>query len=94
MPRLDRTGPSGYGPGTGLGMGPCGAGMAWGRGRGFRRFSRRGLGRGLRRFWGYGNYLPEITKDQESETLRNEVKSLEEELKVTRERLSEIESQK
>ena len=32
MPRLDETGPLGYGPGTGRGLGPCGAGMrrGWG----------------------------------------------------------------
>ena len=38
MPRLDRTGPLGYGPRTGRGMGPCGTGMGWGRGFGWRRF--------------------------------------------------------
>jgi len=42
MPRLDKTGPMGYGPATGRGLGPCGAGMArrgWNcRGFGFRRF--------------------------------------------------------
>jgi len=41
MPRRDRTGPYGYGPGTGWGLGPCGAGTrrGWaGGGYGFRRF--------------------------------------------------------
>ena len=36
MPRQDQTGPLGYGPATGWGRGPCGAGLK--RGRGFRRF--------------------------------------------------------
>jgi hypothetical protein len=31
MPRFDRTGPLGYGPGTGWGMGPCGYGRGMGR---------------------------------------------------------------
>lgn len=41
MPRFDGTGPQGFGPRSGRGMGPCGAGMGYGRGdaRGFgRRF--------------------------------------------------------
>lgn len=33
MPRLNGTGPQGYGPMTGRGMGPCGCGMR--RGAGF-----------------------------------------------------------
>ncbi|GMX58366.1 MAG: hypothetical protein MCSN_0200 [Candidatus Microsyncoccus archaeolyticus] len=37
MPRFDRTGPLGYGPGTGWGMGPCG----YGRGMGRRFYSRK-----------------------------------------------------
>lgn len=31
MPRYNGTGPLGFGPGTGWGLGPCGAGMGWGR---------------------------------------------------------------
>jgi len=38
MPRFDKTGPLGFGPGTGWGLGPCGAGFGWGRGFGGRRF--------------------------------------------------------
>ena len=40
MPRFDKTGPLGVGPGTGLGLGPCGAGLRRGfaRGFGWRRF--------------------------------------------------------
>ncbi|OGZ32457.1 MAG: hypothetical protein A2V69_02455 [Candidatus Portnoybacteria bacterium RBG_13_40_8] len=39
MPRLDGTGPMGYGAGTGRGFGPCcsGLGRGLGRGYGFRR---------------------------------------------------------
>ncbi|MFA5009474.1 MAG: DUF5320 family protein [Candidatus Paceibacterota bacterium] len=40
MPNLDKTGPTGMGPGTGRGMGPCcgriGRGYGWGMG--MRRF--------------------------------------------------------
>lgn len=37
MPGFNGTGPRGFGPGTGRGLGPCGAGQArgFGRGRGF-----------------------------------------------------------
>jgi len=82
MPRFDGTGPSGYGPGTGWGLGPCGAGMGW----------RRGLGRGFgrRRSWGYGPYQPQITKKEEKEILEEEVTGLEEELKAIKARLAEL----
>jgi len=54
MPRLDRTGPEGEGPKTGLGRGNCGRGEqqdagAPARGRGFG--GRRGWGHGWRRPW-------------------------------------------
>ncbi len=62
MPRGDRTGPSGQGPGTGRAFGYCygfdlpgytkgpgrGMGSGFGLGRGMRR------GRGFRMGWGYG----------------------------------------
>jgi len=42
MPKLNGTGPTGQGAGTGRGLGPCGGGMRLGRGCrsgfGFRRF--------------------------------------------------------
>ncbi len=50
MPGFDRTGPAGYGPGTGRGMGPCGAGMTFGRGVRMGMGGRMGgLGRGFGR---------------------------------------------
>jgi hypothetical protein len=90
MPRFDGTGPLGLGPGTGWGLGPCGAGLAW----------RRGWGRGFgwRRFWGYPYgaypYQPQITKKEEKEMLEDEVKDLEEELKTIKARLAELKGQK
>jgi len=85
MPRFDGTGPLGFGPGTGWGLGPCGAGMGWRRdfGRGF----------GWRRFWGYP-YQPQITKKEEKEILEKEVAYLEEELKAIKARLAELKGQK
>jgi len=77
MPRYDGTGPLGSGPGTGLGLGPCGAG------RGFRR------GFGWRRFWGY--YPASTpTKKEEVEILAEEASALEEELKAIKARLAEL----
>ena len=98
MPRFDGTGPWGLGPGTGWGLGPCGAGLAWRRGWG------RGFGRGFgwrrffwwRRFWGYDPYYPAFTpsKKEEIEILSEEAKDLEEELKVIKARLAELKGQK
>ena len=92
MPRYDGTGPLGFGPGTGWGLGPCGAGMGWRRGRGL------GRGFGWRRFWGYpyGDYpyQPQITKKEEKEILEDEVADLEEELKAIKARLAELKGQK
>ncbi len=90
MPRFDGTGPWGLGPGTGWGLGPCGAGLAW----------RRGWGRGFgwRRFWGYPYgaypYRPQITKKEEEEILKDEERDLEEELKAIKARLAELKGQK
>jgi len=85
MPRFDGTGPLGLGPGTGWGLGPCGAGLAW----------RRGWGRGFgwRRFWRFWGY-PQITKKEEKELLEEEMADLEEELKAIKERLAELKGQK
>ncbi len=41
-------------PRRGLGLGPCGGGMAWGRGRGMGFGRGIGFGRGMGRGWGYG----------------------------------------
>ncbi|MDD2646729.1 MAG: DUF5320 domain-containing protein [Patescibacteria group bacterium] len=87
MPRFNSSGPAGYGPRTGWGLGPCGAGMAWRRGG---RFSR---GFGWRRFWGYYP-TPTQTKKEEIETLSEEVIILEEELKTIKTRLAELKGQK
>ena len=90
MPRFDGTGPLGLGPGTGWGLGPCGAGMAWRRGWG-RRYGR---GFGWRRFWRYAPYQPQISKKEEKELLEEEMADLEEELKAIKERLSQLKGQK
>ncbi len=77
MPRQDKTGPLGYGPRTGRGLGPCGAGMG-GRGRGFGRFC------------GYFPYPPRVTEKEEKEILNEETEILEEEIKAIKERLDEL----
>jgi len=81
MPRFDRTGPLGFGSGTGWGLGPCGGGGAWGR----------GFGRGFGRFWRFGS---QITDKEEKDVLKNGVKSLEDELRAVKERLAELETKK
>jgi len=82
MPAFDGQGSVwGNDPGAGWGLGPCGAGMAWGRGRGFgfRRFGRRPY---FGRAW--------MTRREESETLEEEAKILEEDLKALKERIAEL----
>jgi len=79
MPKFDRTGPFGYGPGSGWGLGPC-------MGRRFRRGAGRGRGYG----WGCSPFMQEITKTEEKELLKEETDFLEEELKALKKRLSEL----
>jgi len=93
MPRYNGTGPLGFGPGTGWGLGPCGAGMGWRRG-----FSR-GLGGGFgwKRFGNYpldSSYQTPITRKKEAEILKEETEVLEEELNAIKTRLNELEGQK
>ena len=91
MPKLDGTGPMGYGPATGRGMGPCcqpasrqGGGAGWGRGFG------RGYGRGM----GYGWNAPQMTKKEQTEWLTQEAEALEDELKVVREEIAQLKKEK
>lgn len=81
MPRFDGTGPWGLGPGTGWGLGPCGAGMAWRRGWG------RGWGR--RGFWNF-----QLSRKEEKELLEAELKNLEEEIKEIKNRLDQLKEKK
>ena len=83
---MNGTGPLGYGPGTGWGLGPCGAGMA--QQRGFNQ----GLNRG--RFGGYGLNQPKITKKQEIDVLTDEAEVLENELKAVKEQIAKLKAQK
>ena len=77
MPRFNGTGPLGSGSGTGWGRGPCGCGMGW----------RRGWRRGwLGRFFGQ----PKITEKEKTEILEEDAQVLEQELKTTKERLTEL----
>jgi len=80
MPRIDGTGPRGFGPMTGRGLGPCGSGNARGFGRG------RGLGRfGVDRF---------ISPKNELASLDEEEKALIEELEIVRNEKSALKDQK
>jgi len=91
MPGFNGTGPMGYGPGSGWGLGPCGAGMGWRRGGG----QGHGRGLGFRRWGGYSYpYQPQVTPKEETEMLTNDAEALEEELKAIKTRLAELEGQK
>ena len=69
MPRFDRTGPQGMGPGTGRGYGPCGFGLGW----------RRGFapGRGMGRYFGWN--WPQ-TKEEKAQALKEYKNAPKEEL--------------
>lgn len=91
MPRLNRTGPQGLGPGTGRGMGWCppsynwsggGFGRGWGRGFGFGRF--------WNPFSGFGWPFYEPTAKEEKEMLSEELKYLKEGIKEIEKRLEEL----
>ncbi|MBN2030228.1 DUF5320 domain-containing protein [bacterium] len=109
MPRGDGTGPAGMGPMTGRAAGYCAGypvpgfmnpyggrfGGGFGRGRGF----------GWRR-WGYlppapygiapygaVPYGPSYTPEEETELLRNQAKSLEDQLEQIQKRLTELETE-
>lgn len=78
MPRLDGTGPMGYGPRTGRGFGPCGGGM------------RRGFGC----WGGYGYGRRFISPKNELAALEDEEKMLEKELAEIREEKASLKDQK
>ena len=95
MPAFDGTGPLGYGPRTGRGLGPCGAGLAYRRGYGYGRSYGYGYGYG-RRWGGYPVspnplYNQPLSKEQEKDYLENEKKGLEDNLKDIETRLKELE---
>ena len=82
MPRQNGTGPTGYGPGSGWGMGPCGGGRAYGRKIG-------GRGLGWRRFFGYYPG-PALSQKDEAKMLGEEAEAMEQELKNIKNRLAEL----
>lgn len=87
MPRFDGTGPLGTGPGTGWGLGPCGAGIAWRKGKGLR------AGFGWRRLLSYCP-MATLTKKEEKEILAEEAAVLEKELKAIKTRLAKLGNEK
>jgi hypothetical protein len=89
MPRGDRTGPLGLGPGTGWGRGFCSGSGApgfnyGGRGRGF------GRGFGFRRFWG----APSFSPVDEASALKSQISAMEDALSAAKKYLGEIEAEK
>ncbi|NLI29036.1 MAG: DUF5320 domain-containing protein [Nitrospiraceae bacterium] len=83
MPGFNQTGPQGFGPGTGRGLGPCGAGM---RRQGF---SGRGMGR---RFLG-ARFQPGLRATDPSDErawLTEEATALERALTDVRKRLDAL----
>lgn len=108
MPRGDRTGPRGFGPGTGRRMGYCygydspgylrgsGGGMGGpGFGRGMGRGFGGGYGFGPPVDYGYG--APQTynySPDQEKEYLKSQVSEMEKTIENLKKRMSEIDKKK
>ncbi|MFC1566675.1 DUF5320 domain-containing protein [bacterium] len=93
MPGFDGTGPMGQGVRTGRGLGNCSsqAGVVDGRNVEFRRGGGFGRGLGRGRFCGrLFNAYPRVTKEQETEMLKEDAKVLEQELKNVRDKLNEL----
>lgn len=95
MPRGDRRGPAGYGPGTGRGLGFCagydtpgftkpGPGM----GHGFRRGYGRGMRRGFNFGFARGGYAPSYREENYSK--EDEIRELSEYAKDMKSELDEI----
>lgn len=80
MPRFDGTGPMGMGPRTGRGFGFCGF-----------PFGRRGMGRGLGRYFNWNQ--PQSISDQKK-ALADYKKALEEELEDVKKEEQELEENK
>jgi len=101
MPGFDQTGPMGQGPMTGRGMGRCagaapGYGFGFGRGRGFGCFPRGmgyGRGFGFGRGFGRGFGFAGTAQVSEKDALTAEIERLDQEKKLLKQRLSEIEEQ-
>ena len=89
MPGFDATGPAGYGPGSGRGLGPCGAGRAYRRG--YPMGYGRGFGRGRGFCWNYYAEPEPLSKEAEKQLLEAELKRLEAEKAEIERRLNSIE---
>ena len=86
MPNFDGRGPQGFGPGTGRGLGPCGAGMA----RGFRG----GAGNRGQRCWRFP-FLGRRrwTQEEEKDMLKQKEEALKQELEEVRKEKQELEKE-
>ncbi len=85
MPRQDKTGPIGMGPGTGRGMGPCEAGYGPGLGRG------RGYGR-VMCGWFYRKYQT-MPEEERKDLLKEEIEDLKQEMQMAEEELKGLEKE-
>ena len=107
MPRLDKSGPMGYGPKTGRGLGSCEGVQDSGNlnmpGRGFGRGyggagggGRRGFGRGMGsgRRARRGRFDVQPTRQEERSSLENQAEVLQSQLNAVKQRLEELEPEK
>jgi hypothetical protein len=86
VPRLDGTGPMGWGSMTGRGFGYCAGVDTFRYARGFRR----GFGRGFARGFGRGFYYDPYTSMSDKEYLEKQKEILENQLKAINEELENL----
>lgn len=86
MPRGDGTGPQGMGSMTGRGLGACSSGVKRGLGLAIGLGLGLGLRRGFRRFWG-----AKAASNDELSILKSQATTLEEDLAIVREKITELE---
>jgi hypothetical protein len=94
MPGFDGTGPMGMGPMTGGGRGFC---SPWGIGAGLRRYGlprRAPYAYPYQGAYGFGPFVPRITREQEAEFLKSEAQAMREELKELETRIAQLSAEK
>jgi len=89
MPGFDGTGPRGMGPMTGGGRGLC---SPWGIGANQRMYGNRRGGYPMPYYetYGYGQFAPRITREEELESLKMEAEAMRQELKALEDRLGQL----
>jgi hypothetical protein len=94
MPGFDGTGPMGMGPMTGGGRGFC---SPWGIGAGLRQYGfprRAPYAYPYYGAYGFGPFVPRMTREQELEFLKSDAQAMRDELKELETRIAQLSVEK